>query len=339
VGGTAWGAAGTTEQREAAVRRALERGVTVFDTAPTYGEGESERLLGRTVRGNRDRVFLATKVGPRDDPRASLEASLRRLETDYVDLVQLHEALDGWERALEALDRLRGEGKARAVGICNATAFQIGRAVELVPLAAYQGPLNLFDRDTLERELPFCSARGIQFLAYRPLASGLLAGTYGSHPEFAEGDHRRRIYWFKGAEFARRRAVIDHLRGLGWPLPVLALGWVLAHADVAVVLAGARTAAQVDENLRALERPLPADVVTHIDGVVAAAFRLPRASPQARAAAQDWGERERFIVERLDGRHTAEQIAAEWTDRGATPMLAALVKVFADRLVELGLVE
>ena len=99
-------------------------------------------------------------------------------------------------------------------------------------------------------------------------------------------------------------------------------------------LAGARNPAQVEENLAALEGPLPADLVAAVDEIVAAAFRLPRALPRANREAQTWGARERFIVERLDGMHTAEAIAAEWTDRGEQPMVAAQVKIFADQLEE-----
>src|SRR2546426_12036070 len=171
VGGAGWGTPDDTHEREAAIRRAVERGVTFFDTAPTYGDGESERLLGRALGTVRERVAIATKVGPRDDPRASLEASLRRLTTDYVDLVQLHEALDGWERRLEQLHTLQEKGKALAVGLCNATSRQLAQALEIAPVAAYQGPYNLFDRDVEQRELPLCRERRIAFLAYRPLAA------------------------------------------------------------------------------------------------------------------------------------------------------------------------
>src|SRR3989442_4032260 len=97
VGGAGWGAAGDERERAAAIRHAVERGVTFFDTAPSYGAGESERLLGQALKADRGRVAIATKVGPRDDPRASLEASLRRLDSDYVDVVQLHEPLERWE--------------------------------------------------------------------------------------------------------------------------------------------------------------------------------------------------------------------------------------------------
>jgi aryl-alcohol dehydrogenase-like predicted oxidoreductase len=324
------------------VARALERGITFFDTAPTYGDGGSETLLGEVLRADRERVALATKVGPRDDPRVSLDASLRRLQTDHVDLVQLHEAGDRWEWQLDALHRLQDVGKAHAVGLCNATHLQLARALELGPLATYQGPYNLFDRDVEQRVLPLCRERGLRFLAYRPLAAGLLAGKHATPPEFPEGDHRRGIYWFKGREFARRRAAIERLepmaRDSGQSLVGLALAWALSQPGVSVVLAGARSAAQVDEHLRALDRALTPAEVAAIDGVVAEAFRPARATERTRALAVDWGPRERYIVEQLDGGTSYEAIAARWTDRGAQPMIGAQVKVFVDHLAEQGLV-
>jgi aryl-alcohol dehydrogenase-like predicted oxidoreductase len=341
VGGDAWGTPSSERDRLGAIERALERGVTFFDTAPAYGDGASETLLGRALKAHRHRVTIATKVGPHDDPRTSLEESLRRLATDHVDLVQLHEALDRWEWQLERLIELQAAGKARAVGLCNATHRQLTRALEITPLAAYQGPYNLFDRDVAQRVLPLCSERGLAFLAYRPLASGLLTGKYATPPLFPDGDHRRGIYWFKGREFARRQMVLERLRPIaqriGVPLPGLALGWILAQPGVSIVLVGARSPEQVDQNLTGT-RPLTADVVSEIDEIVAAAFRLPRATAELRADAGTWGERERFIVERLDGTTTAEAIAALWTDDGERPMVAAQVKVFCDQLAQRGLI-
>jgi aryl-alcohol dehydrogenase-like predicted oxidoreductase len=343
VGGTAWGAATDERDRFAAVARALERGVTFFDTAPAYGDGASESLLGRALKGDRDRVAIATKVGPRDDPRASLEASLRRLQTDYVDLVQLHEAIDRWEWRLDDLHRLQDAGKALAIGLCNATHLQLARALELVPLAAYQGPYNLFDRDVEQRELPLCRDRGLGFLAYRPLAAGLLTGKYHTPPQFPAGDHRGGIYWFKGREFTRRRAAIERLEPLarrrGASLGALALAWVLRRPGVSIVLAGARTAAQVDQNVAAAELGLAPEEVAAVDAVVNDAFRPARATERARTLAADWGVRERHIVEHLDGSKTYEAIAAEWTDHGGPSMIAAQVKVLCDQLADQGLVE
>src|SRR5256712_102717 len=292
VGGRSWGATGEAAERESAIRRALERGITFFDTAPTYGDGESERLLGRALRAHRERVAIATKVGPHDDPRASLEGSLRRLASAYVDLIQLHEALGRWEWSLEGLLKLQEEGKALAIGLCNATHLQIARARELARLASYQGPYNLFDRDVEQRELPLCRERGLAFFANRPLASGLVAGRYGKPPESPAGDHRRNIYWFRGQEFERRRRVIERLRPLAerleLPLPALALAWVLAHPGVGIVLAGARSASQVDENLSGARRLTPA-TLAEIDAIVADVFRRARATDAAMRQATTWG--------------------------------------------------
>jgi aryl-alcohol dehydrogenase-like predicted oxidoreductase len=341
VGGSGWGSEGTEAERRAAIEVALTGGITFFDTAPTYGDGESERLLGRVVQPVRDRTILATKVGPRDDARRSLEGSLRRLGTDYVDLVQLHETVPGWERQLDTLQALREEGKARAVGMCNATARELRRALEVGPLVSYQAPHNLFDRDVESGVLPFLASRGVAFLAYRPLASGLLTGKYEARPHFAPQDHRAGIYWFKEREFDRRQSVLARLRQLaadrGISLAGLSLRWLLSRPGVTVVLAGARNAAQVEENLTALAGPLDASTVASIDEIVREAFRLPQATPAAAAEATLWGPRERFIVERLDGTRSAEAIAAEWSDRGEMPMVAAQVKVFADQLSERGL--
>jgi aryl-alcohol dehydrogenase-like predicted oxidoreductase len=341
VGGTGWGATSAETDRLSAVGRALELGITFFDTAPTYGDGASEILLGRALKADRDRVAIATKVGPRDDPRTSLEASLRRLATDYVDLVQLHEALEGWERRLEQLHALQEAGKALAIGLCNATSRQLARALEIAPVVAYQGPYNLFDRDVEQRHLPLCRERQIAFLAYRPLAAGLLSGKYAAPPEFAATDHRAKIYWFKGREFARRQAAVDRLgaiaQRLDMPLSALSLAWVLAQPGVSIVLAGARSSEQVDQNLTGT-RPLTPGTLAEVDRIVAEAFPSVRASDELKRQAAAWDERERFIVERLDGRTSAETIAALWTDRGAAPMVAAQVKVFCDQLAERGLV-
>jgi len=342
VGGEGWGAPDDEGPRRAAVERAVERGITFFDTAPSYGHGGSETLLGAAIKPFRERVAIATKVGPLDDPRKSLEASLRRLASDYVDLLQLHEALERWEWQLEQLYELQEKGKALAIGLCNATHLQISRALEIAPVVTYQGPYNLFDRDIEQRALPLCRERGLGFLAYRPLASGLLAGKYTAPPEFAAADHRRGIYWFKGAEFERRRRVIDGLRPvaqrLDMPLARLALAWVLAQPGVSIVLAGARNREQVDQNFAATRRLTP-DTLSAIDAVVAEAFRPARPTPQLKELAGSWAARERFIVERLDGATSAETIAAEWTDRGDKPMIAAQVKVFVDQLLEQGLAE
>ena len=208
-------------------------------------------------------------------------------------------------------------------------------------MAAFQGPYNLFDRDVEQRELPLCRERQIAFLAYRPLAGGLLSGKYPTPPEFAADDHRRKIYWFKGREFERRRVVVERLGAiahrLDMPLSAVALTWVLARPGVGIVLAGARSPEQVEQNL-AGARPLTPGTLAEVDRIVADAFPWVRATEALKQEASTWGERERFIVQRLDGKTSAELIAALWTDGHATPMVAAQVKVFCDQLAERGLV-
>lgn len=341
IGGSGWGTSCDEAERLAAIALARERGVVWFDTAPTYGDGASERLLGQALGPHRTTVRIATKVGPRDDPRHSLEQSLRRLGTDYIDLVQLHEVAAGWEERLDALHRLQLAGKARAIGVCNASHVELSRALRVAPIATYQGPYNLFDRDVEERILPLCREHGLAFLAYRPLASGLLGGAFSEPPRFPDADHRARLYWFRGAEFERRRTVVARLTALAAPLgislPALALRWLLSRAGVSIGLAGSRTTAHVADNLTARDVPLDEATGSEIEAAVRAVFQLPAATTTATQEARSWGPRERFIVERLDGRATPEAIAAAWTDRGEQPMVAAQVKVFADQLRERGL--
>lgn len=325
----------------AAIVCAYELGIRFFDTAPTYGD--SEHLVGRALETVRDHVTIATKVGPRDDPRASLSSSLERLGTDRVDLLQLHEPGEDLEAQLDVMRELQEEGKAVAVGICNATVTQLAQACRAAPMSTLQGPYNLFDRDVEERELPFCRERGLGFLAYRPLASGLLSGRFSSNPpSFEPGDHRDRIYWFKGEEFDRRTKVIQKLRELadraGRSAAGVALGWVRARPGVTRVLMGARTADQVEANVRD-SAPLEHDEVQTIDSLVAAAFAPPRASVRLLGSSREWGDRERFIIERLDGTASYEQVAAQWSDLGGKPMIAAQVRLFADQLVMQGLAE
>ena len=174
------------------------------------------------------------------------------------------------------------------------------------------------------------------------MADPPLSGGFGPKPPaFPEGDHRAGIYWFKGAEYERRQRVVGRLRQLaesrGTSLPALALAWVLSRHGVRVVLTGARTPEQVDQNVAAMENPLERDVIGEIDRVVAEVFRPPVATARARELADEWGSRERFITQRLVGLTSYERIATEWSDHEAPAMTSAQVKVFADQLVERGL--
>jgi len=302
-------------------------------------------LLGRELGPKRDQVTLATKCGPLDDPSDSLEESLRRLQTDYVDLLQLHEVGPDFEGSLEKLDRLRREGKARAIGLCNASASQLVKAHEMVALDTYQAPYNLFDREAEQRHIPFCRKHGLDFLAYRPLASGMLTTRFASAspPTFPEGDHRRMIWWFKGQELSRRLEVIERLSKLAadqaMTLSAFSLKWVLSRPGMAVVLAGARTPEQLEENLSARDGLLDPERVSAVDEAVFQVFRPALAMEHALAEAAGWEPRERFIVEHLDGLTSCDSIAAEWSDGSEPALMGAQVRQFVDQLQAAGMVE
>ncbi|MGH2773756.1 MAG: aldo/keto reductase [Actinomycetota bacterium] len=341
IGGADWGHGADRRQRIETVEAAVEKGVRFFDTAPTYGE--SEEILGAALRPHRERVMIATKFGPRDDPAASLERSLRRLNTDYVDLFQLHEPGENFEALLEKLAQLKDEERVREIGICNASPRQLERALQIAPLSSYQGAYNLFDREVEQHILPACRKNGLAFLAYRPLASGVLTDKFSARlaERLPIGDHRLQIWWFRGRELQRRLAVHGALKEAaaesGRTVSSLALAWLLERPGVTVVLAGARTSGQLEENLTAAEHPLSSDELELIETTVSLVYRPVRATRQAVEAAAEWGDRERFIVEHLDGRTPYDAIAAKWSERDEKGLLSAQVIQFVDQLAEAGM--
>ena len=299
LGGHGWGPPDEERVRTAAVRRAHERGVTFFDTAPTYGDGDIRAPLGTAFGPVRDAVKCHQGWAARRPPDLAGRLPLpARIE--YVDLAQLHEVGPRYEWSLERLHKLIDQGKTRAIGLCNATRAQIARAATIAPIATYQGPYNLFDRDVEQRELPLCREVGLAFLAYRPLASGLLGGKYAAAPQFPDGDHRNRIYWFKGREFARRVAVVEALRPIAARLelllPALALAWVLARRgseQCAGRSAQPRSRWMRTSRHRTRHRHRISDRPCRWR-----AFRPDCAPDLARALSSSWGALERFIVER-----------------------------------------
>jgi len=340
--------------------------MTFVDTAPTYGDGLSEEIVGEAIRGRRDDVVLATKCGPNDDPRASLDASLRRLRTDRIDLLQLHEVPSepgALERRLDTMRQLVDRGLVRAIGVCNVTHAELSQAIASAPIVSAQLQYNLIDRDAEHDVLAIARSRGVAFLAYRPLASGLFTGKIDAAPQFEGTDHRRRIYWFSGREFERRKGVVDQLKAVaeerGLTVAQLALGWVLARPGVTAVLAGARSIAQVEENAGAAARPLSLAEVSTVDAIVATAY-APRAlkrdvrvsrEPNANGEfdvtvgqvsgerAMSVGAREAHVMRALDGRMPYSAIAESWSgEKGRKPLLTAQVVLLVDQLSDLGLI-
>ncbi len=277
VGGLWWGDDVRDGDSIEAIRAALAGGVTLFDTAPLYGHGHADAILARALGPDRQRVVLATKVGVEfggdaatgtdharsnlapDRLRADVEASLRRLRTDVIDLLQVHwpcELGTPLAETMQALGELRTEGKVRHIGLCNYDAAGLTEALEHGPVAALQTPLSVLRRDAERTLLPACRAQGVGVIAYEALCRGLITGRFGSiRPGFPDSDLRARDGRFSGSGYVRAAAYVADFaaaaRRLDVPPSALALAWVAHRPGVTATLFGAKRAAQVEQNLAA----------------------------------------------------------------------------------------
>ena len=275
IGGPGWrGGWGAQEDADslATIHAALDRGVDWLDTAPLYGRGHAETLIGRALAERTDPgrpVRVATKcgwpwVGRRARPfprltaasiRAELQMSLRRLRLDRIDLYQIHhprppqQLVEGWEE----LARQRERGVIGAAGICNCTAGELDRLRAIAPVATVQVPYSLLRREAEEELLPYCGRHGIAVLAASPLRSGMLTTGFdrARAARLAGDDWRRQHAAFRDPQLAAHLAAIERLRAVAGarPLVGLALGWVLAQPGVQAAILGARRPAQVAEAL------------------------------------------------------------------------------------------
>ena len=266
------------EQASAVVRAALDAGITFFDTAPAYGGPEgSELMLGRALKGERDRVVLATKFGFRVHPpdiapgsrrnvRREVEHSLQRLETDRIDLYYLHhvDPVTPIEETLDALHDLVTEGKVLYIGGCNMLAWQLVDAAwtaqsrRISHFVAAQNHYSLLDRSAEEQLMPVCARFGVGLVAHSPLANGLLSGKYRRGQTPPDGTRlAARPAALTDANFDRVEALerFGHERGLS--LLEVALGALLAQPTVASVIAGATAAEQVRANASVADIDVP----------------------------------------------------------------------------------
>ena len=288
---------GSSDDNEmiAAVNRAIDLGVTLFDTAPNYGFGGSEQVLGRALGARRKDIVLVSKVGITWDPvtftgkfdgrystlKRINEESLRRLGTDHLDLVLMHwpDPETPIEETMRALEELRKEGKALHIGVSNHTAAELREARKYAPVCANQVGYNLFDRRWEREMFPTAQELEIGIMAYGPMAHGLLTGTMPRENAFDERDWRRHGNIFGqrlfGPNLQQNLNVVDELLGvadrIGTSLPRLALAWVLRHPAVAVALSGCRSPREIEENVRALEVTLDEAVLREIDQLMAGA--------------------------------------------------------------------
>lgn len=278
----------TRQDAELTISAAIECGITHFDTAFSYGyDGESDRLLGQFICGDRDRFHVTGKVGQRwtDDHQrvvdgspttliADAEASLRRIGIEHFDLLMLHSPDPdvAIETSAETIDQLRRRGLCRKIGVCNVNVDQRSQFASAAPCDAIQCPLNMLQQDSLRQLIPDCHREGCDVQVFWVLMKGLLAGKITRDHKFAAGDSRPNYSIFQGEARARAHDFLDELRSIatdtGSTVSQLAIGWTLAQPGVTAALVGARRPEQIRET--AATRTLDSDTVDRIDRILSA---------------------------------------------------------------------
>ena len=268
----------------AAIRRARDLGVNLFDSSDAYWRGRHEVLLGAAVRAFRGEVLLATKFGNIDLPdggkavngrpeyvRHSCDASLKRLGVDAIDIYYLHRVDPGVpiEDTVGEMSRLVERGKVRWVGVCEAGVATLKRAHATWPLAALQTEYSLWFRDVEREIIPACRELGIGYVAYAPLGRGLLTGRIRKVGDLPQDDRRRDTPRFAPDNLARNVKLVERLEAMAKGREVsaaqLALAWLLAKGDFIVPIPGTNHAANVEQNAAAVDVELTQDELNELD--------------------------------------------------------------------------
>jgi len=270
----------------ATIHHAIELGVTFFDTADIYGPFTNEELVGRAIKGKREKLIIATKFGIVRDPanpkargvngkpdyiRKSCEGSLKRLGTDYIDLYYQHRVDPNTpiEETVGELAELVKEGKIRHIGLSEASAKTIRRAAKVHAITALQTEYSLWSRDPEDEILATCRDLGIGFVAYSPLGRGFLTGQIKRFEDLSPDDFRRGVDRFKGKNFQKNVDLVakveDIAKQKGCTAPQLALAWVLAQGDDIIPIPGTRRRTRLEENLKALDVQLTAADLKQIE--------------------------------------------------------------------------
>jgi aryl-alcohol dehydrogenase-like predicted oxidoreductase len=295
-----WGA--TDEQVAiAAIRRAADKGINFFDTAQGYGFGASESLLAKALKGvPRDEVIIATKGGLRpagdgtndrdSSPewiRRGVESSLKALDTDYIDLYQVHwpDPKVPFEQTAAMLAVLQGQGKVRHVGVSNFSAEQMAEFSETLPVETLQPPYHLFRRDIEASILPYATAHDIGVLVYGPLSHGLLSGGMTLDTRFAHDDWRSKSDVFRGEKYRRNLQIVSALERfaqfeLNTTVSRLAIAWALANPAVHVAIVGTRNPNHIDDAIAAADLVLDQPALRRIEEIITDEVRVGGPSPE-----------------------------------------------------------
>ncbi len=292
IGGS-WGEVNDDSSLEA-LRAAVDAGVNFIDTADVYGDGRSERLVGKLKKERKEQLVVATKAGRRLSPHTAagynyenlsgfVERSLRNLDVEALDLVQLHcPPTEVYYRpeVFDAMDRLQKEGKIRHYGVSVEKVEEGLKAIEYPNVETVQIIFNMVRQRPRELFLQQCGNRNVGVIVRVPLASGLLTGKFTKDSSFDVHDHRHfnrygehfdRGETFAGVDYDKGLAAVEELKMLvpdGWTLPQLALRWILMHDEVSCTIPGAKRSAQVEENVQAADMPpLSEETMAAIDAV------------------------------------------------------------------------
>jgi aryl-alcohol dehydrogenase-like predicted oxidoreductase len=293
MGATQYGKIDANEASRA-VMEAIERGITLFDTAEAYGPFRSEELLGKALGPRRKNVVLVTKVGFDYDADgnglgrrstyehiiARAEGCLRRLGTDWIDLLLIHwpDHDTPYDEPIRAMEQLRADGKIRYYGVSNFAPAMIDACEKAGHLTANQVGYHMFDRRVERAVLPYCQAHGIGFMAYGTLGFGLLTGAFTPETTFVSWDWRSEgsafgLPLFEGENFLKELEVVERLKELaaseGKSVAQLAISWVLSHPAVTVALVGMRNTRELEENVAAVDWKLTAEDKAKVDRIFA----------------------------------------------------------------------
>lgn len=302
AGGWMWGSTDRNDAVEA-IKASYDKGVTSIDTAPVYGQGTSEEIVGEAIKGiPRDKVQILTKFGMRwdltkgdfamhskdnngkkieiykfagrDSIICECEQSLKRLQTDYIDLYQIHwpDSTTPIEETFEAVSRLIEQGKIRFAGVCNYNASQMEEAEKTLNLVSNQIPFSMVNRGVEEETVPYCIKNNKSVLAYSPLERGLLTGKITPDYTFQDGDHRAAHKHFQPEFIEKANRLLDKIKPIAddhqASLGQLVLRWTIERPGITVALAGARNAEQAVQNASAADIELSREEISTIDAIV-----------------------------------------------------------------------
>tara|TARA_B100000959_G_scaffold98909_1_gene104592 strand:- start:173 stop:1117 length:945 start_codon:yes stop_codon:yes gene_type:complete len=297
IGFGAWGIGGapfwTNEGHTSSARaimKSYELGINFFDTAPVYGFGRSEEILGKTLKHVRDKVIYATKCGLRWKKKSlgaitknatrqsileEIDQSLQRLDTDYIDLYQIHwpDVETSQDETMDTLLEIQKQGKIRAIGVSNYSTEQMKDIMKSGKIVSLQPDYSLLNRSIEKDIVPYCAENKMGIIAYSPLASGLLTGKYGKDAKFEDWRGKGIIGCFSGPQFERNMGKVVRLKAMGESMgktcAQMAINWIVSQPHLTTALLGVKNAKQMEENIKALDWQLEPKQKEEIDNIFA----------------------------------------------------------------------